>query len=322
VTREENGGARPVDGASRSVTRLVVAQDEAGLRLDAFLARHGLAPSAAGARRLLATGAVRVNARAAPKGARLQPGQTVEIASAGPAAPLVPDEHLRLDVLYEDDTIVAVDKPAGVPSHPLRPGELGTLASALVQRYPECAAASVDPREGGLGHRLDIGTSGVIVAARSREVWALLRASLGGESAEKVYLAEVAGSPAGSEPIVVEAAIGRSGRRAGKVRIGLGRGLLPARTEVRVREHRGDTTLVEARLHRGRAHQVRAHLAHLGHPVLGDDDYGDEVSRSIASALGVRGLRLHALRVSFAHPVTAKSIVIEAPPPAWAVRRR
>jgi 23S rRNA pseudouridine1911/1915/1917 synthase len=192
-----------------------------------------------------------------------------------------------------------------------------------VLRYPECAAASLDPREGGLGHRLDVGTSGVIVAARSRQVWERLRSCLSDEGAEKVYLAEVVGSPAaGPEPIVVDAAIGRSGRRAGKVRIGLGRGLLPARTEVSVRERRGATTLVEARLHRGRAHQVRAHLAHLGHPVLGDDDYGDEASRAVASALGARGLRLHAARVTFAHPLTAKRVVIEAPPPAWAVRRR
>jgi 23S rRNA pseudouridine1911/1915/1917 synthase len=306
--------------------RLEVEEGEVGLRLDAFLARRGQAPSVAAARRLLAAGGVRVNGRPARKGDHLLRGAVVELRlAAAPAAGVVPTAGAPLAVLYEDEHLVAVDKPAGVPSHPLGAGETGTLASALVARFPECAAASPDVREGGLAHRLDVGTSGVLIAARSRAVWSGLRRALGAEGgSEKRYLAEVVGSPGAPEgedarePLVVEAPLGRVGRRAGRVRVGAGRGLLAARTEVRVLERRGDTSLVEARLSAGRPHQVRAHLAHLGAPVLGDATYGDARARQLAEARAVVGFRLHAAAVRFVHPVTGRPLEVEAPPPPWA----
>jgi 23S rRNA pseudouridine1911/1915/1917 synthase len=299
---------------------LTVDPAEAGLRLDAFLARRGLFASTAASRRFLTEAArVFVDGRPARKGERLEPGQRVEIPEAPPTAAaggaIEADASLALEVLYEDEALVAVAKPAGLPSHPLRPGERGTVASALVARFPECAHASPDPREGGLVHRLDTGTSGVLVATRQRGLWTPLHEALGGTS-EKTYLAEVAGACAA---MVIEAPIGRVGRRGDHVRVGTGRGLLPARTEVTVAAARGVSTLVRARLHRGRPHQVRAHLAHAGHPVLGDPLYGDEEARGLARRLGVEGLRLHAASVSFVHPLTAEWLIIEAPPPAWAM---
>jgi 23S rRNA pseudouridine1911/1915/1917 synthase len=310
---------------------------EAGARLDALLARRGLFASVAAARRAIAAGEVRVGGRPARKGLRVQPGQALElVTAAGPA--VVPDGGLPLAVLYADVALVAVDKPAGMAAHPLRPGEGGTLASALVARYPECAAASPDAREAGLVHRLDVGTSGVLVAARSAELWPLLRRALGGGGGdaddgvdpdlddggcEKTYLAEVAGGPPAAGvgvPVVVDAAIGRSGRRSGKVRVGAGRGLLPARTTLiwRAAVAGGDSWLVEARLRRGRAHQVRAHLAHVGAPVVGDPVYGDERAAALAAARGLSGFRLHAWRVSFVHPQGGGRLLLEAPAPGWA----
>jgi len=310
-------GERPPRAAAApsAVTRMLVADDEAGLRLDAFLARKRLAASAQAARRLLADGLVRVDGRPAKKGARLAVGQAVDVQAVSGDA-VAPDGSVPLVVLFEDEHLVALDKPAGVPAHPLRPGERGTLASALVLRHPECAAASPDAREAGLGHRLDVGTSGVLVAARSREVWTRLRQILGGGDSEKTYLAEVAGAPA-SDAVVVDEPIGRSGRRGSKVRLGSGRGLLSARTEIHVLERRPQTTLVEARLRRGRAHQVRAHLAHVGCPVVGDATYGDPANTAASD-----GLHLHAWRLSLPHPVTGAPLLIEAPPPAWARPRR
>ncbi len=108
---------------------------------------------------------------------------------------MTPEPELPLAVLYADAHLVAVDKPAGVPSHPLHAGERGTLANALVARFPECAGAGDDRREAGLGHRLDNGTSGVILAARRHDVWLALRAALKAPSCEKSYLAEVIGRP-------------------------------------------------------------------------------------------------------------------------------
>jgi 23S rRNA pseudouridine1911/1915/1917 synthase len=146
---------------------LTVDEDEAGVRVDAFLARRKLVPSSSAARRAVASGTVRVNHHVAKKGLHLRPGDVVDLEDRGAESVLVPAPQLELSLLYADEDIVAVSKPAGVASHPLRAGEGPTLAGALVARFPKCAAASVDARESGLGHRLDVGTSGVLLAARS-----------------------------------------------------------------------------------------------------------------------------------------------------------
>ena len=310
-------------------TALVVAASEAGSRLDGFLARRQIVPSTAAARRALASGIVLVNGRAAKKGIHLQPGDVVEL-SEGSATDVVlePAPGLACSVLYVDDVLVAIDKPAGIPSHPLHPGDGPTVAGALIARFPECATASPDAREGGLGHRLDVGTSGVLLAARNREVWYRLREALASAFCEKIYLAEVSGTfpPAeqaqsefvisGPRPssLVVTVPIGRQGRRGSKVKLAAGRQPLPARTEISLLETRASGALVEARLAHGRAHQVRAHLAYLHIPVKGDATYGQA-----DDAIDV-GLRLHAWSVSIVHPITGKLLRIEAPLPAWAQR--
>jgi 23S rRNA pseudouridine1911/1915/1917 synthase len=316
--------------AKTDTTWLVVEASEAGLRLDGFLARRQVVPSAAAARRALASGIVRVNGRAAKKGAHLQPGDIVELAEelAADVVPL-PAPGLELSVLYQDEALVAIDKPAGIAAHPLRAGDGPTVAGALIARFPECAAASPDAREGGLGHRLDVATSGVLLAARSREVWYRLREALATALCEKIYLAEVSGSFPSAEQaqdefvipgprpssLAVTVPIGRQGRRGSKVKLAAGRQPLPARTEITLLETRPGGALVEARLAHGRAHQVRAHLAYLRIPVKGDATYGqvDEGTNP--------GLHLHAWTVSFIHPITLQPLRIEAPPPAWAQRQ-
>jgi 23S rRNA pseudouridine1911/1915/1917 synthase len=305
---------------------LVVDESEVGCRVDAFLVHHQLVPSSSAARRTVAAGVVRVNGRTAKKGLHLQPGDTVDMEGGhGDAAVLVPAPELALEILHRDDAIVAVDKAAGVHAHPLHAGDAATVAAALVARFPECAQAAPDAREGGLGHRLDVGTSGVLIAARSREAWYRLREALASPRCQKIYLAEVRGAqPDGNASLaehalpgprpssfVVTAPIGRQGRHGAKVKLDGGRQPLPARTEITWLESRPPLGLVEARLARGRAHQVRAHLAYLGTPVRGDAIYGAgeaEVS-----------LRLHAWIVELPHPVSGQMLRIEAPPPAWAL---
>jgi 23S rRNA pseudouridine1911/1915/1917 synthase len=158
--------------------------------------------------------------------------------------------------------------------------------------------------------RLDTGTSGVLIAARAPAVWDALRSALTGDDCEKTYLAEVTGAPPGGG--VETAPIGRVGRRGTRVRVGGGRRPLPARTVWQLVEQRDATALVRAQLHAGRTHQVRAHLAAAGHPVVGDEQYGT----------GGAGLRLHAAAVRFRHPISGHVILIEAPPPDWAMMRR
>jgi 23S rRNA pseudouridine1911/1915/1917 synthase len=295
------------------MARARVEPDAAGARVDHMVAAAVPGLSIAAARRLVEGGAVRVDGRPARKGARLAAGQIVEVDDAAIAARrpgVVPDPDLALDVLYSDDTLVAIAKPPGVPSHPLAGKRTGTAASALAARFPECAAASPDPREGGLVHRLDTATSGVLVAARSAPAWPALRAALGDPDAEKTYLAEVAGAPPAHG--VADQPIGRVGRRGDRVRVGGGRQPLAARTEWEVLERRDDRTLVRVRLDAGRAHQVRAHLAAAGFPIVGDPKYGGPEAQE---------LHLHAASVRFRHPVSGELISITAPPPPWAIIR-
>jgi 23S rRNA pseudouridine1911/1915/1917 synthase len=297
------------------VARARVDESGAGARVDHAVAEAVPGLGVAGARRLVAAGGVRVDGRVARKGERLMVGQVLEIdegaARAREASRVEPDSTLAVAWLYVDDMLVAIDKPPGVPSHPLAPGERGTAANAIVARFPECATASPDAREGGLVHRLDNETSGVLLAARGRDAWEALRATLRAPDCVKTYLAEVAGAP--PERGVETAPIGRAGRRGGHVRVGAGRALLAARTEWEVVERRGATALVRARLQAGRAHQVRAHLAAAGFPIVGDAVYG------VAAPGATPGLRLHAHTIAFVHPRTRAPLLIEAPPPRWAI---
>jgi 23S rRNA pseudouridine1911/1915/1917 synthase len=309
--------------------RLVVGTAEAGLRLDAFLVRQKLVSSTTAARRAIAERIVLIAGRPGRKGLHLREGQVVEI-----AAPIqdgvvpTPAAEIPLPVLYADDDLVVVDKPARLPSHPLRAGEGPSAAGALVARFPECAVASPDPREAGLVQRLDRGTTGVLVAARRRAVWAGLRSALAAPDCEKTYRAEVVGRfpdlgagpkdfvGPGARPgtLVVAVPIGRIGRRGSRVKLGGGRQPLPAVTEFALVEQRSTTCLIEARLCKGRTHQIRAHLAYLGVPVVGDTTYGEAGADPEPPAF----LHLHAAVIVFKHPTTGQLLRVEAPLPDWA----
>ena len=171
---------------------LVVETDKAGQRVDLFIG-EALGLSRAKLKKLFESGAVKVDGRVAKKGLLVAAGQRLTVVVSEERREVVPEPEAPLVVLHEDATLVAVDKPAGRPSHPLRPGETGTVANALVARYPECAGASEDSREGGLCHRLDIETSGVMVAARTREAWTAVREAFGGREVDKRYWALVTG---------------------------------------------------------------------------------------------------------------------------------
>jgi 23S rRNA pseudouridine1911/1915/1917 synthase len=273
----------------RAAVRVEV--DGAGARLDRFLGER-LGVSARELARLAAAGRVRLDGRAVLVGApRLEVGQVV-VVLAEHARPALLPEDLPVTVLAEDDGLLLVDKPAGIAVHPGDGWPAGTLVNAL--RGRGVALSQVEgPLRAGLVHRLDWGTSGVLAVAKRDDVHRqAIRAFLAHAVARR-YVALVHGQPAWDEhTLAAPLARARAGRKAQAVRDD-GR---PARTAFTVRARLGPCALVEARPETGRTHQIRVHLRHLGHPLVGDTLYGggDGARRRLWGRLGVRRPLLHA----------------------------
>jgi 23S rRNA pseudouridine1911/1915/1917 synthase len=281
---------------------LVVGEDAAGQRIDRFVGQR-LALSRSRLKALFDAEKVRVDGRTVKKGHAVAKGQTVEVElEETPAAP-VADTSVPLTVLYEDEALVVVDKPAGVPALPLRPGETGAVVNALLARYPEMATVGDDPREAGLCHRLDVETSGVLLAARTRPVWEVMRAAFSRddrEAVDKRYLALVTGPLADEGEIDVPLA--HAGDHVNAVLEG-GR---PALTRFSVRARRGEYALVDVRLVTGVLHQARAHLAAVGAPIVGDVTYGGRPEP------GLERFFLHAVSLAVQHPLTGRRLRVES----------
>jgi 23S rRNA pseudouridine1911/1915/1917 synthase len=291
-------------GGALDVQALQILENEAGSRLDRVLCER-LGLSRAEAKRLFLGGEVRRNGRRADKGDLVSCGDRIELGSELSDPRARPDPAVAFEVRYEDEQLVIVDKPAGMPSHPLRPGELGCLANGLVARYPEMAQAGYDSRQPGLVNRLDNDTSGLVLAARSAGVFAKLRALLEAGEIEKTYLA-LTMRPV--PPQRIELALIPSSRHRSRVEVSaLGR---PACTVVRACwEHGTSGFLVEVYAPRAYRHQVRAHLAAVGAPIVGDSLYGGEPGRRHY---------LHAASLAFAHPESGLPIQVRSElPPDW-----
>jgi 23S rRNA pseudouridine1911/1915/1917 synthase len=242
-------------------------------------------------RALVAEGAVLVNGRPARKGAHVVDGDVVELPEPAPLAP-EPDTPLR--VLYEDADVVAIDKPGGVRGHALDPRQRGTMAAALLARYPELADVA-GSLTAGLVHRLDTGTSGVLLAARSAAAHRELRAAFREHAVVKRYVAVVAGAPARGTLIEAPLAHDPGDRRRMRVATA-GDRAWAARSEVVAVERHGERALIEVDIRTGVTHQVRVHLAHLGHPVVGDALYGGPIGPLAPGrhALHAQRMELHA----------------------------
>jgi 23S rRNA pseudouridine1911/1915/1917 synthase len=250
-------------------------------------------------------------------------GQTLRVELAAPTedGPRA-DADVVFAVTYEDAALIVVDKPAGLVVHHGAGHGGGTLVDGLLARYPElgdlAALGAGDAERPGIVHRLDKGTSGLLVVARTALAYASLSGQLRAHTAGRHYRALVAGTVE-AEAGVVDAPIGRSPRQP--TRMSVTRGGRPARTAytvvARYREP-FEATLIEARLDTGRTHQVRVHLAAIGHPVIGDDRYAGPVPRppEVKGALPAGRLFLHACRLSLDHPDGGERRTWESPLPA------
>jgi 23S rRNA pseudouridine1911/1915/1917 synthase len=278
-------------------------------RLDAFLGSALPFLTRRLVRRIIAEGDVRVNGRPGAKGVRLHPGDCVSLPDM--PAVLAGEPELALPIAYEDEHLVAIDKPGGVPSHALDPRQRGTAAAFVLARYPETATVG-DALAPGLVHRLDTGTSGLLLAARTPEVHASLRAALRARAVDKRYLALVAGRADELDGTRVDTPLMHDPRDARRMAPAApGARSWPAVTEVRVLRSAGALTLVEARIPTGVTHQVRAHLAIAGHPVLNDVLYGGP-----AVNLPARRHALHATALTFPHPASNDKVAIRSPLPS------
>jgi 23S rRNA pseudouridine1911/1915/1917 synthase len=281
--------------------RLTVTEGTAGLRLDRFLAEP--LGSRAQAQAAIDAGRVRVNGRPRAKRHLLEAGDVIEVAAAeAPAGPAY-TAAAPFEIAYEDEYLLVVDKPAGVVVHPARGHATGTLAQALAGQ----AAGGVEPSRTGIVHRLDRDTSGLLVVARSEEVHRALKALLASRRLHREYLALVEGHPS-ARTGTIDAPIGRDRRERLKISIDTHRPRA-ARTHFEVERALPETALLRVELETGRTHQIRVHLAAIGHPVCGDPVYGRP------GRYGLDRQFLHAHRLSFPHPVSGVPVDVRSPLP-------
>ena len=276
-------------------------------RLDRFLAENATTLSRSAAARLIKDGRVQLNGRAAQASDHVAKGDVVEFAIPEPHPTRATAETLPLRLVYQDADLVVVDKPAGMVVHPAPGHHSGTLVNALLGLGGSWSAAGGEERP-GIVHRLDKGTSGLIVAARNDQAHRVLAAQLGDRTLSRTYLAIVSGviKTAAGE---LEGPIGRHPKE--RKRMAVVKGGRFARTRYEVVERKRAYTLVRCDLDTGRTHQIRVHLAAFGHPVAGDPDYG---GRRLAG--DPDRPMLHAWRLRLEHPRTGEEMSFEAPPPA------
>jgi len=271
--------------------------DEGDARLDKYVCQHFPELSRTRVQKLIADGRITVNGRVAKPGLKLNIGDRLEITIPPTPPEQVLPESIPLNIVYEDDDLLVVNKPAGLTVHPT-PGHPGhTLVNALLAHFPHLADIG-DRLRPGIVHRLDKDTSGLMLVAKNSDAQANLIGQFKSHSVTKAYMALVKGRLT-PETGVIEANIGRDPRH--RQRMAVVEGGREASTEYQVIKYIGDYTLLEVRLRTGRTHQIRVHLGAIGFPVVGDKIYGVKapfLSRQF----------LHACRLGFSLPSSGEYI--------------
>jgi 23S rRNA pseudouridine1911/1915/1917 synthase len=297
----------------------VVPDAEAGQRLDQFLRRELPEHSRAFLQKLIEQGDVRVNGRAAKASYKVRAGDDVSVTVPPPRPLEAQPEDIPLDILFEDDDLIVVNKPAGLVVHPAAGNQEHTLVNALLHHCQGKLAGIGGVERPGIVHRLDKGTSGCIVVAKTEFAHQALVAQFKSRGVKKIYRAICWGRfnrPSGR----IETVIGRSNRDRKKMSARVARGR-NAVTDYKVLKQLADFALVELHIHTGRTHQIRVHMAHIGHPVVGDTTYGHKSGiGNPKSKIPVARPLLHAYKLGFTHPRSQQFVEFTAPVPEEMVR--
>ena len=290
-----------------AATTLEIGEEAAAQRIDNFLLKRLRGVPKSHVYRVLRSGEVRVNSGRVAPDYRLQIGDRVRVPPVRVSSAVKVAKPAEFPVVFEDAALLVIDKPAGVAVHGGSGVSFGVIESLRASR-PQAKVLE-------LAHRLDRDTSGLLIVCKKRSALTAIHQQLREGRVEKIYVAIVKGAPA--EPAFeVAEPLHKYVTDSGERRVSVQEGGRAARTQVRVRKRGGDFSVLEVRLLTGRTHQIRVHLAHAGHPILGDDKYGDFTLNRELSRQGVKRLLLHAGRLAFAHPVSGERLRLDAPLPA------
>jgi 23S rRNA pseudouridine1911/1915/1917 synthase len=301
------------------VQLLTITGDQTGQRLDSFLATTLQDISRTRIQRAIEDGDILVNQRVAKPGYRLRDGDSIEIDLPEPPPVELSPEAVPLNIVYEDGDLIVVDKPAGMVVHPGAGIESGTLANALVYHFNSLSGVAGKTRP-GIVHRLDKETSGLLVVAKNDLSHELLSDQFRDRQVFKLYVALVYGRVAKGQG-EIEANIGRSPRSRVRMSVLRGDAGRPAHTIFEVVSRFPDFTLLNVQIKTGRTHQIRVHLSHIGHPVVGDVTYGRGRENSIKNVRIKRAVQslgrhfLHSARLAFIHPRTGERLEFDSPLP-------
>ena len=294
---------------------LRITADEAGVRLDSYLASQIEQWSRARLQKLIESEDVLVNGKPSKPSYKLREHDEVEVELIAPPADSFAPENIPLEIVYEDETLVVVNKPAGLVVHPAAGAPSGTLANALAYHFQTLPAIGVRP---GIVHRLDRDTSGLLVVAKTEAALEDLSDQFRDRTVFKSYVALVHGRVA-ADSGRIEQPLARD--RSNRTRMAVVRGGRNALTLFRVRRSFERFTLLDVELKTGRTHQIRVHLAWMKHPVVGDETYGggrDNTIKDPQLRARVRHLKrhfLHAEKLGFTHPATKEFVKFESPLP-------
>ena len=309
------------------IERKTIAAQSGGVRLDAALLLAFPSTTRAFAREAIESGAVLVNGRRAAKGLKLRGGESIEVRALAESSDntVAPDASVPLRSVFEDDALLAFDKPAGMPVQPLSRTETGTLMNGVVARHPECIPLGDAPLMAGALHRIDADTSGLVLVARTAQAFDALRAQFAAQTVEKTYLALVEGSVAAGGALENDLVHDPTlpfcrmiDARHNRLTLSEKAKLRPMHAVTRFRPVGHTTveceerTLLEVTIFTGVTHQIRAQLAMAGMHIVNDRLYG------AFAVENQRGHCLHALAAKFRHPVSEIETEIRTPLPDWA----